>query len=90
MWNKTLSFLVIGNIFFWAALSPVKADSNQSMFLEQVSTESSQEWVASSTEEAISCRLSRVNLLVGFFAEMDLGILSIKVKPYVELRFNRR
>ena len=40
--------------------------------------------------EEISCRLTRVNILTGVFAEIDLGILSLKVKPYVELRFNHR
>jgi len=42
------------------------------------------------TETEVSCRLTRVNLLVGVFAEIELGILSLKIKPYVELRFNRR
>ncbi len=37
-----------------------------------------------------SCRLARVNLLVGGFAKIDFGVLSLKVQPYVELRFNRR
>ena len=41
-------------------------------------------------KEEISCRLTRVNILTGVFAEIDLGILSLKVKPYVELRFNHR
>jgi len=32
---------------------------------------------------------SRLAILVGGFTELDLGILEMKVQPYVELRFNR-
>lgn len=35
-------------------------------------------------------RLSRINVLAGGFAEIDLEILELKVMPYVEFRFNRR
>ncbi len=34
-------------------------------------------------------QLGRINVLLGGFAELDLGIVEMKVQPYVELRFNR-
>jgi hypothetical protein len=34
-------------------------------------------------------QLGRLAVLMGGFAELDLGIVEMKVQPYVELRFNR-
>lgn len=34
--------------------------------------------------------LSRVNLLVGAFTELDLKILDITIQPYVEFRFDKK
>lgn len=34
--------------------------------------------------------LSRVNLLVGAFTELDLKILDLTIQPYVEFRFEKR
>ena len=39
---------------------------------------------------AISCRFTRVNVLMGGFAEVSLVVVALKIQPYVELRFNRR
>ena len=34
-------------------------------------------------------QLGRLSVLMGGFAELDLGIVEMKVQPNVELRFNR-
>lgn len=40
--------------------------------------------------EESSWNFSRIQVLTGAFAEIDLKVIEIKVQPYVELRFNRR
>jgi hypothetical protein len=40
--------------------------------------------------ERVSPALARINVLAGGFVELDLGILELKAKPYVEFRFSRR
>jgi hypothetical protein len=40
--------------------------------------------------EESSWNFSRIQVLTGAFAEIDLKVIEIKVQPYMELRFNRR
>jgi|GEM_PF-3123109 len=40
--------------------------------------------------EESSWNFSRIQVLTGAFAEIDLKVIEIKVQPYMELRFNRK
>lgn len=41
-------------------------------------------------EEESNWRFSRIQILTGAFAELDLKVIELKIQPYVEFRLNRR
>ena len=70
----------------WMGLAPAQQALASSSVVEAVDAGG----VAAASDEGFSCKLTRVNVLTGAFAELDLWVAEFKVLPYVELRFNRR
>jgi len=80
---------MIGAVFVltgWMGLAPTQQAMAHSNVFESVEPVG----MAAASDGGFSCKLTRVNVLTGAFAELDLWVAEFKVLPYVELRFNRR
>lgn len=64
----------------------------QSLFKKSNSTQNFATEADSAEDEALDglVELSRINVLIGAFAVLDLKIVEFKIKPYVEMRFDKR
>lgn len=67
-------------------------DDQEAQFADQLQShlESIEPSKGESNQDESFWNFSRIQVLTGGFAEIDLKVIELKIQPYVELRFNSK